>query len=74
MKALIDQIPLGILLIATFWMLIAPVSPMPHLLEKFYMFRAGTLIRPIDWFDVVFHLTPLVLLVIKLFYRFGILR
>lgn len=34
----------------------------PHLLEKSGMLLAGTLRRPIDWFDLFWHAWPLLLL------------
>ena len=42
-----------------------PLAPEPHLAEKSRMIMAGTLTRPIDMFDVVWHAWPLVLLGIK---------
>lgn len=45
---------------------LAPFTPEPHLWEKSKMLLAGTLVRPIDIFDLFLHATPLVLLVLKL--------
>lgn len=42
-----------------------PFAPEPHLVEKSRMLTAGTLTRPVDIFDVVWHAWPLVLLGIK---------
>jgi hypothetical protein len=39
---------------------------MPHVVEKILMLKNGTLHRPIDIFDLIFHLTPLILLILKL--------
>jgi hypothetical protein len=47
-------------------MLAAPIKPMPHVVEKILMLKNGTLHRPMDIFDLFFHLIPLVLLVLKL--------
>ncbi len=63
----LDRIPTGVLLAATVFMLLAPFTPEPHLLEKYRMLMAGTLKKPIDIFDVFWHLTPAVLLALKLF-------
>lgn len=63
---LIDQIPLWLLALAAAFMLGAPFSPEPHLVEKARMAMAGTLSRPIDLFDVFWHLLPLMLLVIRI--------
>ncbi|MEQ9693544.1 RND transporter [Shimia sp. SDUM112013] len=43
----------------------APFVPEPHVWEKLKMLAAGTLVRPIDWLDLVFHGAPFVLLVLK---------
>ncbi|MHA1597306.1 MAG: RND transporter [Alphaproteobacteria bacterium] len=62
----LDKIPTGLLVVAAVLMLLAPFFPEPHLVQKFHMLMAGTLKKPIDIFDVFWHLTPSVLLVIKL--------
>jgi len=61
----IDAIPYPILIVAAILMLLAPFSPMPHVVEKLIMLKNGTLNRPIDIFDLLFHLTPSILLLIK---------
>ncbi len=63
----LDKIPLSLLIVAAVVMLLAPFSPEPHLVEKFKMLRAGTLTRPLDIFDVFWHLLPSALLGLKLF-------
>jgi len=45
---------------------LAPFSPEPHLWEKLKMLFAGTLVRPIDIFDLLLHGTPLLVLVLKI--------
>ncbi|TNE85572.1 MAG: RND transporter [Rhodobacteraceae bacterium] len=45
---------------------LAPFTPEPHIWEKLKMLVAGTLVRPIDWFDLLLHGTPWVILAIKL--------
>lgn len=42
-----------------------------HLVQKWRMLFGGTLRRPLDWFDLVLHTTPLLLLLAKavLFFR-----
>lgn len=62
----IDQLPLPLLLVITVLMLGAPFVPEPHLVEKMRMLAQGTLTRPIDIFDVFWHLLPATLLVIKM--------
>jgi hypothetical protein len=61
-----DKIPIVGLLVIAVLMALAPFSPEPHLVEKFRMLKAGTLTRPIDIFDVVWHLFPSILLAIRL--------
>ena len=43
---------------------LAPFNP-PHIVEKLGMFSRGELHRAIDWFDLLMHGTPWVLLVLK---------
>ncbi|HRH81600.1 MAG TPA: hypothetical protein PLW81_11195 [Thiobacillaceae bacterium] len=62
----IDHIPLPLLIAVTLLMLGAPFAPEPHLVEKARMLAEGTLTRPIDIFDVFWHLLPAVLLGIRL--------
>jgi hypothetical protein len=62
----IDGIPLPLLLLAALFLGLAPFRPEPHLWEKLKMLSAGTLVRPIDIFDLLMHATPVVLLVVKL--------
>lgn len=64
--ALLDKIDVSVLLILAVFMALAPFSPEPHLVEKFKMFKAGTLTKAIDIFDVFWHLLPLMLLLAKL--------
>ena len=44
----------------------APFFPQPHIVEKIRMLMAGTLKRPIDIFDLLWHAWPFVLLAYKL--------
>ena len=37
-----------------------------HFVEKWRMLFAGTLRRPLDWFDLVFHTAPLLVLLAKI--------
>jgi hypothetical protein len=61
----IREFPFSILIVTTVLMLGAPFFPEPHLVEKARMVMNGTLTRPIDIFDVVWHLLPAALLVWK---------
>jgi len=46
---------------------LAPFFPKPHLVEKLSMLLAGTLKRPIDVFDLLWHIWPFVLLGYRVF-------
>jgi hypothetical protein len=65
----IDDFPLPVLIVLTLFMLGAPFLPEPHLVEKMRMLSEGTLTRPLDIFDVFWHLLPATLLVVKLIRR-----
>ncbi len=67
MMAFIDKIPLMELTLVAVLLGLAPFFPEPHLWEKLKMLAAGTLVKPIDIFDLLMHATPLVLLLIKLY-------
>ena len=62
----LGNIPYSALIVASLFLGLAPFFPEPHLVEKFRMLMQGTLKRPIDIFDLVFHLSPLILLALKL--------
>jgi len=67
MWKLIDSIPLPALVIFAVFMLLAPFRPMPHVVEKLIMLKNGTLVKPVDIFDLFFHLIPTLLLAIKIY-------
>lgn len=58
------KLPWGMLIFACLTLGLAPFAP-PHIWEKLQMLVKGRLVRPIDWFDLVLHGTPWVLLIIK---------
>ncbi len=60
----LDQIPWTVVLILCLTVGLAPFAP-PHLWEKLQMLLEGRLVRLIDWFDLLFHATPWLLLVLK---------
>ena len=64
---LLDKIPLWLLIAAAVLMLIAPVRPMPHVVEKLIMLKNGALTSPLDIFDLFYHLIPSILLLLKLY-------
>ena len=44
----------------------APFWPEPHIVEKFRMLMLGTLKRPLDIFDLLWHAWPFALLAYRL--------
>lgn len=61
----LDRIPLYLLILVAAWMAVAPITPEPHLVEKARMLLQGTLTRPIDIFDLLYHMAPMVLLALR---------
>jgi len=64
----LNRIPYGILIGLTILMALAPFSAEPHLLEKLKMLMDGSLTKPIDIFDLFWHLLPAILLLLKFLY------
>ncbi len=62
----LDSIPLPMLVIAGVVLGLAPFVPEPHIVEKVRMLTNGTLTRPIDIFDLLYHGLPIILLALKL--------
>ena len=62
---ILDKIDWPIAVIAALTLGLAPFTPEPHIWEKLKMLAAGTLVRPIDWFDLVLHAAPWVVLIAK---------
>jgi hypothetical protein len=44
---------------------LSPFFPEPHIWEKLKMLGTGTLTRPLDMFDLLFHAAPILLLGLK---------
>ena len=65
MWRLLDSVSYPVLIFIAAFMLLAPFTPMPHVVEKFIMLKYGNLTRAVDIFDLCFHLAPTALLVIK---------
>jgi len=65
--AFLDKIPYSILIIIAVVMLLAPFRPMPHVIEKLIMLKNGTLAKPIDIFDLFYHLIPTIILLLKVY-------
>jgi len=62
----LDRLPLSLLLIIALTLGLAPFLPEPHVWEKLKMLVDGTLVRPIDIFDLLLHGIPWLLLLGKL--------
>ena len=69
--AFLDKIPYSILIIFSVFMLLAPFRPMPHVIEKLIMLKNGTLTKPIDIFDLFYHLVPVIILLLKVYRNYS---
>ena len=67
MEKFISDTPLIFFVVMALTLGLAPFTP-PHLYEKIIMLFNGKLIKLVDWFDFFMHLTPWVLLIIKVVY------
>ena len=54
----LDKIPWHLAIIAALTLGLAPFFPEPHIWEKLKMLARGTLVRPIDIFDLLMHAAP----------------
>jgi len=64
MEKLMDGLPWVVLVLMCLTLGLAPFQP-PHIWEKLQMLGRGELVRPVDWFDLVMHATPWLLLGLK---------
>lgn len=58
-------LPWSLVIVACLTLGLAPFTP-PHLFEKVGMLRRGELKKPLDWFDLFYHLLPWLVLVAKI--------
>jgi hypothetical protein len=70
---LLDRVSLAFAVIAALTLGLAPFFPEPHIVEKLRMLWKGTLVRPLDIFDLCMHAAPWALLIAKLV-RMGLIR
>jgi len=63
---LLDKLPLHFALILGLVLGFSPFLPEPHIVEKLRMLGQGTLTRPLDIFDLLYHAVPLAILIAKL--------
>lgn len=66
----LDNFPLLVLVALAAWMAVAPITPEPHLIEKLRMLGQGTLVEPLDMFDLCLHSAPVLLLAVRLWRQF----
>ena len=64
--AWLDQFSLTLIILACILLGLAPFFPEPHIWEKLKMLVSGTLVRPLDVFDLILHATPFIVLILKL--------
>ncbi|OOZ37430.1 RND transporter [Solemya velesiana gill symbiont] len=62
----LDELPMPFVVIAAVFLGLAPFVPEPHVVEKLRMLAEGTLVKPIDIFDLFLHSAPVVVLILKL--------
>jgi len=65
MMDFLDKLPLSAVVFLCLTLGLAPFFP-PHLYEKLRMLFRGELVRAIDWFDLVMHTSPWVVLMLKI--------
>lgn len=63
---ILDRFPLLLFVVFALTLGLAPFLPEPHLWGKLRMLASGTLSRPIDVFDLLWHALPWLLLALKL--------
>lgn len=64
--AWLDEFSLTLIILACLLLGLAPYTPEPHIWEKLKMLFDGTLVKPMDIFDLLLHGTPFVVLLLKL--------
>ncbi|CAM8649254.1 hypothetical protein MCEREM30_02372 [Paracoccaceae bacterium] len=64
--AILDQIPISLIVLACLTLGLAPFFPEPHIWEKLKMLFAGNLVKPVDVFDILMHAAPFAVLGLKL--------
>jgi len=70
MKNLLKKIPYDILILFAIVLAIVPIDE-PHLLQKLQMLFSGNLVKGLDYFDLLMHSTPIILLILKYAFSFS---
>ena len=65
MREILAKIPFHMAVLISLTLGLAPFYPEPHIWEKLKMLFRGTLVRPIDIFDLLMHAAPWALVVGK---------
>lgn len=63
----LDSLSWTMLLIISGFLLLAPMFPEPHLVEKLAMLMQGELNKAMDIFDLFVHSAPLLFIALKLY-------
>jgi len=63
---ILNQFSWPIVIILCLTLGLAPFFPEPHIWEKLKMLASGTLVKPIDIFDLLMHATPFLIAGLKL--------
>jgi hypothetical protein len=63
--SIVDQLNWGVVIALCATLGLAPFFP-PHIIEKISMLIQGNLIKPLDWFDLLFHGFPWIILILKI--------
>ena len=63
---LVAKLPWSMIILFCLTLGLAPFLPIPHVWEKLKIFSSGPLVRQIDWFDLIIHAAPWILLLIKI--------
>jgi len=64
--AFLDKISMTMAVFLALTLGLSPFIPEPHIWQKLKMLADGTLVRPLDIFDLMFHAAPWLLLFAKL--------
>jgi len=64
--AWLDDLSLPMIILICLTLGLAPFLPEPHIWEKLKMLAAGTLVKPLDIFDLLMHGAPFLVLIAKL--------
>ena len=62
----LEKLPLGPMILAAIFLGLAPFVPQPHLWEKLNMLVDGSLTKPVDMFDLLWHSALPILVVLKI--------